>query len=320
MTTPQPTSAAFHNGIPAGSGTADPTGTTQDSAKHDTKLKWRSRSPSTVRSRVVPSDIVPFHAAAPAGSHRFRLPARHWRTRAARGHEAERDAVAGRVTHDVRTDRLDHAGTLVTQDDRHAFGPEVALRQVEVGVAHARGGDAHAHLPRLREDRGARPRPTSARPCDAGRRPARGSGRSCRPGALERVEIERHAQARALGRTDRAVGRDGSGRGNIQSRRSGPQAGGSNGTSMNGTVDTAIARWRFAIKPIPFVHVWGLNARPAASATSAIRRQPPIPPASITSGCTTSTPPRRIRSRASWSVRTISPAATRRDVRPRSTA
>ena len=79
VTTPQPTRAAFHSGMPAGSGTADPTGTTHDSAKHDTKLKWRSRSPSTVRSRVVPSDIVPFHAAAPAGSHRFRLPARHWR-------------------------------------------------------------------------------------------------------------------------------------------------------------------------------------------------------------------------------------------------
>ena len=48
VTTPQPTSAAFHSGMPAGSGTADAAGTTQDSAKHDTKLKCRSRSPSTV--------------------------------------------------------------------------------------------------------------------------------------------------------------------------------------------------------------------------------------------------------------------------------
>ena len=50
--------------------------------------------------------------------------------------------------------------------------------------------------------------------------------------------------------------------------------------------------------------------RPARPA----RRQPQMPPESTTSGCSTSTPPRRTRSRASCAPRTISPAAMRMPV------
>ena len=198
--------------------------------------------------------------------------------------------------------------------------PRCPSRQVEVGVADARGGDADAHLPRTGGSR-----ITSS--TDIGSPMRRSTAARTRIGSFIATRCaSRASRSSVTPRPGPSGGRIvpsaaiGIGRGNIRSRRSGPQAGGSNGTSMNGTVDTAIARWRFAIMPTPFVHVCGLNVWPAASATAAIRRHPPIPPASITSGCTTSTPPRRIRSRPSWSVRTISPAATRRDVRPRSTA
>ena len=65
---------------------------------------------------------------------------------AAGGDEAEGDAVAGADVGDALPDRLDDAGALVPEHDRPAAVAEVALGQVQVGVAHARRGHPHEHL------------------------------------------------------------------------------------------------------------------------------------------------------------------------------
>ena len=67
-------------------------------------------------------------------------------TDTARRHEAKRDVIARSESVDVLSDRLDDARSLVAEHHRPAAGPEPAVRQMQVGVADARGGDAHEHL------------------------------------------------------------------------------------------------------------------------------------------------------------------------------
>ena len=226
--------------------------------------------------------------------------------------------IAGADVLDAGPDGLDHSRTLVAEHDREAPGAQVAVRQVEVGVAHARRRDPNEHLARARRverDLLHGERRVRAR---AARRPRRASSDAI---ALERVEIGLDAEAGPGRRGDRAVGGDLERRGQAASRGgAGVHAGGSSGTSTYGQVDTASARCRLARRPSPFDQVCGEKARPHRSASAAIRRQPPSPPASTTSGWITSTPPRTIRSRASNAPRTISPAAIRSEVRRRSVA
>ena len=99
----------------------------------------------------MPSSSVPAHASVARRPRRgCGARPRHARQRAARGDEAERDVVAGRHVVDALPDRLDHAGALVAEHDRHAAVAQVPLGQVQVGVAHARGGDPDEHLARRR--------------------------------------------------------------------------------------------------------------------------------------------------------------------------
>jgi hypothetical protein len=79
VTTPQLRSAASHSGSSAGIGTADPAGTTQRSAKQETKMKCCTGRPSGKRRRDVPSSSVPARPWSAATSHRLRRPALHAR-------------------------------------------------------------------------------------------------------------------------------------------------------------------------------------------------------------------------------------------------
>ena len=108
---------------------------------------------------------------------------------AARGDEAEGHGIAGRDMRDPLAHRLHHARPLVPQHDRVAPVAQVAVGQVQVGVADAGGGHAHQHLAGRRrvelqvahlqgravgaEDGGADPHGRPPRP----RRPRRRGGR-----------------------------------------------------------------------------------------------------------------------------------------------
>ena len=74
----------------------------------------------------------------------------------------------------------------------------------------------------------------------------------------------------------------------MKSRRSGVQPGGSYGNSRNGPPPTPQQTCRLASKPIPLVHVWGVNQRLRRSTTSASVRAPATPSDSTTSGWKTS--------------------------------
>ena len=79
VTTPQPSKDASHSASSGGIATAAAAGTTQRSAKHETKLKCCSVSPPGRRSRDVPSSSVPAKERAAAVSHRLKRPARQAR-------------------------------------------------------------------------------------------------------------------------------------------------------------------------------------------------------------------------------------------------
>ncbi len=150
VTTAQPSSAACQSGRPGGIGTALAAGTTQRSAKHDTKLKCLTSRPSARCSRVVPSSIVPAQACAPATSQRLKRPAVH--AAQARHGGTKQNATGSPAVEPLhpRPDGLDHARALVAQDGRPAAVAEVAVGEADVRVAHARGGDADEHLARAR--------------------------------------------------------------------------------------------------------------------------------------------------------------------------
>ena len=76
-------------------------------------------------------------------------PPRHARPALAAGRdEAERDRIARGDVVDPFADRLDDPRALVTEDDRVAPVPEVAVGEVQVRVADARRGHADEHLAR----------------------------------------------------------------------------------------------------------------------------------------------------------------------------
>ncbi len=75
VTTPHPISDACQSGRLDGTGTAHAAGTTQRSAKHETKLKCWTGVPSGSRRRELPSSSAPAQAAAAAASQRLRRPA-----------------------------------------------------------------------------------------------------------------------------------------------------------------------------------------------------------------------------------------------------
>jgi hypothetical protein len=69
---------------------------------------------------------------------------------AALGREQGDDVVAGRHALDVLAGRLHDAGALVAEDRGRVAGRVGAARGVEVGVAHAAGGEPNEHLAGLR--------------------------------------------------------------------------------------------------------------------------------------------------------------------------
>ena len=173
--------------------TAPAIGTTACSAKQATiRPCWRML-PSGLRRREDPSIRVPASAAAPAGSHRFRLPLRHARQLPQDGTKQNATWSPGESPLTSRSDRRDHSGALMAEHHRPAAAAQVAVGQVHVGVTHARGRDADQHLAaprrleqhrldahrhaRLAEHHGAhgqrvahrRPRPASAAVVAAGR-------------------------------------------------------------------------------------------------------------------------------------------------------
>ena len=79
VTTPQPSSAACHSGIEAGSRTAPAAGTTAYSAKQATIRPCWSTVPSSARSRELPSISIPATPWRAAVSHSVRRPDRQAR-------------------------------------------------------------------------------------------------------------------------------------------------------------------------------------------------------------------------------------------------
>ena len=163
---------------PAGTGTAAPAGTTQRSAKQETKLKCcTGRRPGRAGATCRPAACRPTPPARP--SRTGSPPGGARRARAAGGDEAERHRSPGATCVDALAHRLHHAGALVAQHDREAPLAEVAVGQVQVGVADAGGGDAHEHLAGAAAGRARARRPRAACGTRAGRR----RGSSCRRGA-----------------------------------------------------------------------------------------------------------------------------------------
>ncbi len=206
--------------------------------------------PSGRSSREVPSISVPATECSAAGSHRFGRPATHMRHAPHGGTKQNATAVAGGDVRDARADRLDDAGALVPEHDRPAAVAQVALGEVQVGVAHARSRHAHEHLVVLGR--------VQQQPLDAHRQAV----------ALEhgRLDLDRGAAHATLWRS--SASRSGStpspgpaggrivpsaairtGAGSSQSRRSAVHAGGSNGTSTYGHVENASAACRLQTRP-----------------------------------------------------------------------
>ena len=134
----------------AGIATAQPAGTTQCWAKQETKLKCCSAVPSASRRRELPSSSVPAQAAAAAASQRLRLPAVQARHSPQAGTKQNATGSPGADVRHAVADRLDDAGALVTEHDRMAPGAEMAVGEVQVGVADPGGGHAHQQLARAR--------------------------------------------------------------------------------------------------------------------------------------------------------------------------
>jgi len=146
---------------------------------------------------------------------------------------------------------LDGARALVAEHDRHPFVPEVALRQVQVRMAHAGRCDANQHLVRTRllQEDVLHLQPGTDLGQDGGPDPERLAAGVVRHARRQRTRYRSSAsRSRSMPRPGPSGGCTvpsgpiSSGAGSSQSRRSALQAGGSNGTSMNGTVETAIAR------------------------------------------------------------------------------
>ena len=284
-----------------------------------TKLKCCSGVPSRE-----PQPGRPVHQRAPPSVLARRLaqveaPGAAGAARRHAGDEAERHVVARR---DVVTP-APTASTTPAPSWPSTIGqrpsPSCAVGEVHVGVADARGRDAHEHLAGARRRRARPPRPRAASRPRAARRRASASPD---PPALERVEVRLDAEPRAVRRARSS-----------RRRRSRPAAAEQPVAPLRrprrrverhlevragreGERGVQVGEQAEPVRP----RVRATQARPQRSASAAIRRQPPMPPESTTSGCTTSTPPRSTRSRASAAPRTISPAAIRSVVSRRSAA
>ena len=291
VTTPQPSSAACHSGSAARD--RDRAGRGHDAAlgeaRDEVEVLRRARRPGR-RSRDVPSSSVPAHACADATSHRLRRPAGARAAGAARRDEAERHRVAGRECADALADRLDDARALVAEHDRLAPLARGGRRRGARRCGRRRPRP-RARAPRPRAARRAPPpRPRAARASRAGRR----RGSSSDAVRLERVEVGRDAEARPGRRGDGPVGRDLDRRRRPAASRAAP-ASTPAGRAAPRRTGTSRRRARGAGWPRGRARSSTCAARTRGRTgrrAPAIRRQPPIPPASTTSGWMTSTPPR----------------------------
>ncbi len=151
--------------------------------------------------------------------------------------------IAGHYVVDSHADGFDDAGALVPEHHRPPAPAELPVRQANVGVADTGSCDADEHLAglrrieldlfdldgatRLAEDDGSHPTRHCSSASKSGLTPSPGPG----GGAI--------VPSAAIS----------TGCGSSQSRRSAGSPGGSNGTSTNGHVETASARWRFTTRP-----------------------------------------------------------------------
>ena len=141
----QPISAATSRSAPSGSSTACVAGTTTCSAKHAVAMKC-PRSCPRARRRELPSGMrwrcepISHSAGEPDGARATATAGRHPR---------ERDGIADARRQHAGADGVDDPRALVAEHHRQVVRPH-AVHDVEIGAADARGGDAHAHLARLR--------------------------------------------------------------------------------------------------------------------------------------------------------------------------
>ena len=184
---------------------------------------------------------------SPAGSQRLNRPARQRTHVAARRDEAEAHAVARLHVRHARSDCLDDARALVPEDHRPAPAAELAVGEVEVGMADAGRCDTDEDLvvsrgveldvldrnrcPRLAQDGGPHLLTRVAV-------------------LLERVEIGDDAEARACGRRDRPVGCDLERRGQQPvAPRGRPAPAGRAAPRRTGTTRAPSAAWRLTSSP-----------------------------------------------------------------------
>ena len=193
VTTPQPSSDACHSGSPRGSGTAAPAGTTQRSAKHETKLKCCTRAAVGVaQARACrPGACRPTRRAA-AVSHSVEPPGRGRRAHAPQdGTKQNATGSPGATCATPSPDRLDDARALVARA-RSAGARRRGGRRPGAGRSGRRRRRRRARAPRppaggssssshdLERRRGTRagrrrgsswstPRPSARRPSGRGR-------------------------------------------------------------------------------------------------------------------------------------------------------
>ena len=260
--TAHPSSAPCHSGSSGGSGTADAAGTTQRSAKQETKLQCcdgravgerqaRRAVEQRARPRVLRRRLAEVEAAAPS-------------TRGTRG-----TAARSRTRRD-RPARARRPRPPPTSTTPAPSWPSTIGRGRRRACPRPGAGRCGT---RRRPRRGPAPRRRAAASSSTG------SIASGRPGARRtaaRTSISRPGALRGASRSG-STPRPGpaggaivpsaaisTGAGSSQSRRAGAQAGGSSGTSTYGHVETASATCRFASSPSPpSDHVCGENVAPA---------------------------------------------------------
>ncbi len=188
VVTQQPMSAATAGSVPSGTGIAAAAGTTLASAI----VAIAQYEPGAVAERgLAVEQGVPVRRGVGAGPH---VPAPARATHAARDEPRQRDELADAGRRHALPDGLDDARPLVAHDDRRRAIP-LAVADMEVGVAHARGEHPHADL--------ARPRLAQLELADDDRLPRPPRGRRHGPGS--RHDWSRLAHPAALVGVDRQV-------------------------------------------------------------------------------------------------------------------
>ena len=141
----QPIRAATSRSVPSGSSTACVAGTTTCSAKHAVGHEVAEVLAARPQARAAVGHAVEVRADL---AQRRRAGCAH-AAAAAGGHPRERDRIAHLRRQHAGPDGVDDARALVAEHHRQVVRPG-AVHDVEVGAADAGGGDAHAHLARLR--------------------------------------------------------------------------------------------------------------------------------------------------------------------------